>query len=102
MATAAHCVCMHESFLVKCEGGKIKYDAGEVIRVFVGLNTQDITVATERHRRLYEKQVEEVWSEYIVNGIKFIVTIMRDTITNRLLFIQDGVAAALTFQTLAF
>ena len=72
MATAAHCVCMHEPTLVKCKGGKIKYDAGEVIRVFVGLNTQDITVATARHRRLHEKLVDEVWSEYIDNGIKFI------------------------------
>ena len=99
MATAAHCVCMHESFLVKCEGGKIKYDAGEVIRIFVGLNTQDITVATERHRRLHEKLVDEVWSEYIDNRINYIVTRMRDTITNRLLCTQDGVAAALTFLT---
>ena len=63
MATAGHCVCMEHSDLTRCEGGKVQYDAGQVIRVFVGLNTQDITVATERHRRLHEKRVEEVQSQ---------------------------------------
>ena len=76
--TAAHCVCLSplQSDFVTCEGGKLKYDTEEVIRVFVGLNTQDITVATERHRRLHEKLVDEVWSEYIDNQINYIFTRM--------------------------
>ena len=63
VATAAHCVCLSplQSDFVTCEGGKLKYDTEEVIRVFVGLNTQDIEMAIERYRRLHEKRVEEVW-----------------------------------------
>ena len=69
VVTAAHCVCLRGdgSGIVECEDGEIKYNAGEVIRVFVGLNTQDINVATERHGALHEKQVEEVRNSGKIN-----------------------------------